>query len=320
MFLGNLDSNGKLRDRCSVPVEAHPQTGAAAACAAVEVGLLAKNSLRNRAAGPPMFERSFYATLDGNWICVGQPDIGSGPLHLLGKFHLSRLAIGDTARVADSILWVAGAPLAMLASASLWVPSAVPHWSTSSLRRGLHAVDELWGGDLMVGGLASAGSGRILIQASALVQAAKPGLIALERILAGSVEESEDLSGLGSLIGLGPGLTPSGDDLIGGALIALAALGHTECRDALWGRCLGQIDRTNDISKVHLHAAALGYGAAALHAAIHTVMGGQTARLHQALSALTAVGHTSGLDAFAGSLIVLRRAHSKKVTRGTRVS
>lgn len=313
MFFGNLDSNGKQRDRCSVPAEAHAQTGVAAACAAVEVGLLAKNSLRNRAAGQvvAMFERSFYATLDGNWICVGQPDIGSGPLHLLGKFRLSRLATGDIARVADSTLWVAGAPLAMLASASLWVPSTVPHWSTSSLRRGLHAVDEPWTSDLMVGGLASAGFGRIPLQASALVQAAKPGLIALERILSGSVEES-DLSGLGSLIGLGPGLTPSGDDLIGGALIALAALGHTECRDALWGRCLGQIDRTNDISKAHLHAAALGYGAAALHAAIHTVMSGQTARLHQALSALTAVGHTSGLDAFAGSLIVLRRATLRK--------
>ncbi|WP_334513482.1 oxamate carbamoyltransferase subunit AllH family protein [Bradyrhizobium sp. AZCC 1693] len=279
------------------------------------MGLLAKKVLRNGAAGQvvTVFERSFYATLGGNWICVGRPDIGSGPLHLLGNFDLSRPAIGDAVRVAESILWVAGAPLAELASASVWAPSAVPRWSEGSLRRGLHAVDEIWRGDLTAGGLASAGSGRTPVEAaSALVQAARPGLVALERIVARSAGESDNMSGLGGLIGLGPGLTPSGDDLIGGALIALAALDHTERRDVLWGRCLTLIAHTNDISRIHLQAAALGYGAAALHAAIHVVMSGQTARLHHALKALTAVGHTSGLDAFAGSLIVLRHAIRKQ--------
>ncbi|QDW37299.1 DUF2877 domain-containing protein [Bradyrhizobium sp. KBS0727] len=312
MFLGDHDSNGKPRDGSDLS-DWRGDAGAATVSAAVEVGLLAKKALCDRAAGHVVaaFERSFYATLDGNWICVGQLDIGSGPLHLLGRVDLSRLAVGDAVRVADSILWVAGAPFLKLASASRWAPRAVPHWSESSLRRGLHAVDEVWRGDLTAGGLASAGSGWIPVEASALVQAARPGLVALARILAGSVGESDDMSGLRSLIGLGPGLTPSGDDLIGGALIALAALGRIECRDALWGRCRALIERTNDVSGVHLQAAAQGYGAAALHDAIHAVMGG-TARLHQALNALTAVGHTSGLDAFAGSLIVLRHAIRKQ--------
>jgi Protein of unknown function (DUF2877) len=314
MFLGDDDSNGRRRDRCSIPVEGGLEPGATAACAAVEVGLLAKRSLRDRAEGQvaAVFERSFYATLDGNWICVGRPDIGSGPLHLLGYFDVPRLAVGDAARVADSVLWIAGAPRAALASASVWAPSAVPPWSESSLRRGLHAVDDVWRGDLTAGGLAVLGSGRTPIGPSALVQAAMPGVAALVRILAGAAGDLDDMSGLAGLIGLGPGLTPSGDDLIGGALIGLAALGRTECRDALWDRCGALIEQTNDISRVHLQAAALGYGAAALHAAIHATMGGQTARLHQALGALTAIGHTSGLDAFAGSLIVLRHAIRKQ--------
>lgn len=312
MFRGGHDSSGRERDG-GAPCDGREDATATVA-AAVEVGLLARAALSNRAAGQvaAAFERSFYATLDGNWICVGLPGIGSGPLHLLGNFDLPRPAVGDLVRVADSILWIDATPFANLTSASTWAPCAVPDWSPSSLRRGLHAVDEVWTGDLTAGGLASAGSGRTPVEASALVQAARPGLVALERILAGSVGGADDMSGLGSLIGLGPGLTPSGDDLIGGALIALAAVGRTECRDALWGRCRALIEHTNEISAIHLQAAAQGYGAAALHAALHIVMGGQSARLHQALNALTAVGHTSGLDAFAGSLIVLRHAIRKQ--------
>ncbi|OKO70080.1 DUF2877 domain-containing protein [Bradyrhizobium sp. NAS96.2] len=281
---------------------------AATVCAGVEVGLLADRALRDRAAGQvvAVFERSFYAVIDGVWICVGRAGIGSGPLHVLGDFRWQRLAVGDPVRVADSMLWVAGTPLANLAARSVWAPPAAPRWSASSLRRGLDAVDAVWGGELTSEGLAVAGSGRVPGDASLLVRAAMPGLAALERIFAGSDHDADHASGLGSLIGLGPGLTPSGDDLIGGALIALAALGRIERRDALWEQCRALLDGTNDISRIHLRAAALGYGAAALHGAIHATMSGEGAGFRRALTALSAIGHTSGLDAFAGSLIVLR--------------
>ncbi|PAY05248.1 hypothetical protein CK489_32240 [Bradyrhizobium sp. UFLA03-84] len=277
-------------------------------CGDVEVGLLADRALRDRAAGQvvAVFERSFYAVIDGIWICVGQAGIGSGPLHVLGDFRWPRLAVGDPVRVADSMLWIAGVPLANLASRTIWAPRDAPHWSIGSLQRGLDAVDAAWGDELTSEGLAVLGSGRVPGDASLLVRAAMPGLAALERILSGSDHDADRDAGLGSLIGLGPGLTPSGDDLIGGALIALAALGRTECRDALWEQCRALLDGTNDISRVHLRAAALGYGAAALHAAIHATMSGEGAGFRRALAALTAIGHTSGLDAFAGSLVVLR--------------
>ncbi|HEX7920291.1 MAG TPA: DUF2877 domain-containing protein, partial [Bradyrhizobium sp.] len=211
-------------------------------------------------------------------------------------------------RVVDSILWIGATPLANLAARSVWAPPAVPHWSASSLRRGLEAVDEVWTGDLIAEGLATLGAGHAPSDASPLVRAAMPGLAALELILAGSDDDTDRESGLAGLIGLGPGLTPSGDDLIGGALIALAALGRIEARDALWDHCRALLDGTNDISRIHLRAAALGYGAAALHDAIHMTMSGEASGFRRAFTALTAIGHTSGLDAFAGSLIVLRHA------------
>ncbi|SEC35262.1 DUF2877 domain-containing protein [Bradyrhizobium erythrophlei] len=309
MLIEGRETGGRQSGRVRAPDERRPES-AATVCADVEVGLLADRALRDRAAGQvvAVFERSFYAVIDGIWICVGRIGIGSGPLHVVGDFRWPGLAVGDPVRVADSILWIGTTPLANLAARSVWAPPAAPHWSTASLRHGLDAVDEVWGGDLTSEGLAAVGSGHAPGDGSALVRAAMPGLAALELILAGSDDDADRESGLASLIGLGPGLTPSGDDLIGGALIALAALGRIECRDALWDHCRALLDGTNDISRIHLRAAALGYGAAALHAAIHATMSGEAAGFHRALTALTAIGHSSGLDAFAGSLIVLRHA------------
>lgn len=271
----------------------------------MEVGLLADKVLRRPAVGQvaAVFERSLYAKLDKDWLCVGQRDIGSGPMHVLCDEPWRRRSVGDAVRIADGILWVAGVPFVRLASASLWEPAAPPRWSANSLSCGLHAVNEIWKDAWSDGGLAVAGSEHLPIEASPLVRAAMPGLSALKRIVSG---EGVDGSGLESLIGLGPGLTPSGDDLIGGALIALAALDRADRRDVLWNCLVGQLGRTNAISQMHLRAAAIGYGAAALHAALHATMSGQSARIHSLHAALKAVGHTSGTDAFAGCLIVLR--------------
>jgi hypothetical protein len=313
MICARQDTESQPRDWSPARDDRHSAT-AYGICAASEVGLLAKKALRDRAAGQvvAVFERSFYVVIDGTWVCVGQTGIGSGPLHLLGNFRWSRVGVGDPARIAGSVLWVAGTPLATLSSASVWTPGAAPRWSENSLRRGLHAVDDMWTDGLTAHGLAVVGSEGFPREVSALVRAAMPGLLALAHFVAGTAYYGDQMTRLGSLIGLGPGLTPSGDDLIGGALIALAALGQIERRDVLWHHCGALLDGTNDISRIHLRAAALGYGAAALHAAIHATMSGDVTRLRHAIDALTGVGHTSGLDAFAGSLIVLRHAARKR--------
>jgi hypothetical protein len=276
---------------------------------AIEIGCLAAAALRRRSSGRIVagFERSFYAQLGDNWICVGNESIRSGPLHVVCDARPSHAEAGDAVWVSDSTLWGAGIPLVQLGSASVWTPDPVPAWSVVGLQRGLEAADDLWKGDLVDGGLAAAGCASPPSDPPPLLKAAAPGLAAMKNLLCAPDREI-DPTGLGGLIGLGPGLTPSGDDLIGGALIALAVLGRMELRDRLWGHCRGLLDRTNDISQVHLRIAALGFGSAALHAAVHAVMSGKVEDLRPAFAALAAIGHTSGRDAFAGSLIVLRHA------------
>jgi hypothetical protein len=108
------------------------------------------------------------------------------------------------------------------------------------------------------------------------------------------------------LIGLGPGLTPSGDDLIGGMLIALHAIGRPVLADAL-GRWAVSLARTRStrISLAHLIAACDGEGAAALHGVLNG-LGRDTRWAPQFyLSDPFFHGHTSGWDALAGILAVM---------------
>lgn len=106
------------------------------------------------------------------------------------------------------------------------------------------------------------------------------------------------------LVGLGGGLTPSGDDYVGGALFArrlLAARGFAD--GTAWRRAAGAVltaarTRTHPISLTLLGDLAAGLGWAPLHELVHALAAGTpTAAAAQRLSSL---GHTSGWDVLAG--------------------
>lgn len=108
-----------------------------------------------------------------------------------------------------------------------------------------------------------------------------------------------------TLVGMGNGLTPAGDDLIGGALVALRAVGDkaTAGRLAGWALRLART-RTNRISLAHLQCAASGQGHEALHFALSAILAGRK-NLGKELASLGRIGHTSGMDALSGALLAL---------------
>ncbi|TKT73821.1 DUF2877 domain-containing protein [Afipia massiliensis] len=278
-----------------------------------ELGLLAEKVLQVESNGRvvAVFDRSFYAVLGSQWICVGLPHLGSGPLHVLCERRPQCWPmVGAVVAVTGSILVIDNKPFATFDGASIWKPELAPGWTRAGLRIGLVAVDEFWRVGSAEEGLAAAGCAQPPTELTPLVAAAAAGIAALGRVIIDALHErapsSADCAELVNLIGLGPGLTPSGDDLIGGALIALAALDLLNVRDLIWDVCREHLDRTNDISRVHLRTAALGYGAAAMHAAVHATMTGEVGRVERALAAVSAIGHSSGRDGFAGVLIALR--------------
>lgn len=146
---------------------------------------------------------------------------------------------------------------------------------------------------------------------NALIEHARPALQALENWLVQDGAPPREAAGL---IGLGPGLTPSGDDYLGGVLLALLFLEHKEKADALWRWLAPQlVEKTSALSAAHLAAASVGKGNAAVLECIEMLFQGKTDKLHT----LSAVGHSSGWDAFAGVASVAASAAARALDGAT---
>jgi hypothetical protein len=106
-----------------------------------------------------------------------------------------------------------------------------------------------------------------------------------------------------SLIGLGPGLTPSGDDFLVGALALLDALAernaHAELARAI---AVAPRGRTSPLSDCLLRAAAAGHPGEDLCRAVSAVV---SAAPEAAVAAIRTVGHSSGWDMLAGMTAAL---------------
>lgn len=287
-----------------------------------EVGVLARCVLHGPRRGhiAAVFERSLYAVFGDEWICIGKSEIGSGPLHVLCEGIVPhRFSAGHAIAVVDAKIVAGDVTITGLDAAQLWTPAPPPAWTQESLRAGLAVADVVWRAASAEEGLAAAGCARMPVAPSRVLAAAAPGLAALQRLieagLGGNSRNLRDDLKIAGLIGLGPGLTPSGDDLLGGAFVALASLGSDCTRDVLWSACRPHLERTGDISAAHLRSAARGYAASTLHEAIHATMGGCTDLVAPTIAALSRTGHSSGRDAYAGALVVLR-AMARLASRG----
>ena len=110
-----------------------------------------------------------------------------------------------------------------------------------------------------------------------------------------------------ALVGLGPGLTPSGDDVLLGVFAALHLPGspgedRKRCADAIVA-CAGK--RTNAISLAALRAAAGGRVRARIEALLAALLREGTADALARLRPVLAIGATSGRDIVAGLLLGL---------------
>ena len=114
-----------------------------------------------------------------------------------------------------------------------------------------------------------------------------------------------------SLIGLGSGLTPSGDDLLVGYLAGLWCAVQNGRERALFISSLGETvirlsQRTNAISRTYLYHAARGQVSSRLADLAEAIcLGENSDRLLAVAESAMQVGHTSGMDAVTGLLIGL---------------
>jgi len=229
-----------------------------------------------------VFRRSFYLRLGARYACIGERSVGRGPLNALVA-AFAEPPLGARVLVATD-------------RAELWAPRPMG----GAARPHLDALRACLDGHVPQEGLGCT----ILGVHNALSVHAQPALEALDRWLAGHALANE----AAQLIGLGPGLTPSGDDYLGGVLIALRWLGRGAHAESLWRWLEPRLGRTGVISAAHLAAAAGGEAHEALHEVMDNLAAWQAPDLHPSLARLDAVGHTSGWDALAGIVAVARTA------------
>lgn len=255
---------------------------------AAAIGWRARRALE-RAAGPArrLGTGSGYLEAGGEIIWVGTT---GAPLH-------GRAVLTDEAPSADDDIDVD------LVAARTWRPPTIvrrpsPHALATAgarLRGSLEDVGEPRGLGAWLAGrapefpLASIGPA-----AGCLARACASG-------------EAADVAGAAAaLIGLGPGLTPAGDDFVGGACFARAVLAP-DVPDPAWRCAVAEVRglaraRTHPVSAALLADLTEGQGWAPLHDLARALAAADDAAALAAARTVVRLGHSSGWDLLAGVL------------------
>jgi hypothetical protein len=218
----------------------------------------------------------------------------------------SGVRAGDRVRILNDRIWVGDHLVFHIGAAVLWSPEPFPAgWTEENLIAGLNVASKVCERIAPKEGLAR------FIQNprpnfdrhSVCAHAASP-IDTLSRWL---LNLDPDPDWPAQLLGLGPGLTPSGDDFIAGMMIAFHGIGEIVTAELIWQATTPQAGiSTNPISYAHLQSASTGYGSAALHNAIAMIVSGRTVEIQSAIIRVAAIGHTSGWDALAGAVAACR--------------
>ncbi len=247
------------------------------------------------------FERSCYVDLDGQIVALVAPDLLNGPLNIViespnGTFQ--RLAAGT--RVSSAEIALDGA--------AIWDAGLRP-WRRPPqdlIRTHFGLLRRLLAEASPAGGLA-----RVAIEErgqtpdrTPVEDLALPALVTLSKGFARG-DRTLISRAAGALVGLGPGLTPSGDDILVGALLA-AAVWPTPAREAIRDAIAAVVPgRTTRISAAYLDAAARGEASEAWHTLLAVLPDPEPAPVIGAARRLMAFGETSGSDMLAGFVLVV---------------
>ena len=237
-----------------------------------------------------VFDRSFYIRGADEFICVGEASIGDGPLNavLRSGSKLPHLDVGHAVSLGIS-------------TAEVW---RVPAWSTRTYLVAFEQVQHVIQLALREAPLDSFTHAVFSARepTTALARRALAGTRALRNGLkSGNTAKLDEAVSL--FLGLGHGLTPSGDDALSGALMMLFAL-RKDAQAIILGRCISanMDNATSALSCAFLRAACDGEPSAALHQAITALL--VNAPPGDVISPIRAIGQTSGFDMLAGVLLV----------------
>ena len=282
---------------------------------AQQMGSHAFRAIGSRGTGrvAAVFERSAYVEFTSGWACLGSREIGSGPLNVPCASPVpldwrefaqrgARVWLGDGALRLGTTCHV------RIAGAPIWCPPPIRRRDGHFVMMALERIVELLPAEMPNGGLAGL-LDPLNMQTSHVLKAARPAVHEFEAWLsspAGTQLRAPE-GPVRILLGLGPGLTPSGDDFLAGALAALRGFGRDDLAESLWRVIEGIGSRaTTSVSYVHLRSAAQGALGGDLHAVLRAILGGCDFALSRAMQVIAAKVNHSPWDGLSGICIALR--------------
>ena len=271
------------------------------------------------------FSRCFYLIgVDESVICVADKSLDEGPARLRIDFSgppSLEVEIGAPAELRRGELYLGNRAVLRLSGAVPWSPRPVQslaHPTVIRARiRNLVAALESEIPDAGLAPLVRCSTELALgmtVRPPVESNVARHALPAVEGLAAGlaAADEHRVHTGVQRLIGLGPGLTPSGDDLLAGSLVALTSVqaagpshSGSAARDLLANAVLRYAPNgATVISAAMLRNAALGVATSTVHRLLAALL--ETRPLVapiQPARELVCTGHTSGWDSLAGLLL-----------------
>jgi hypothetical protein len=256
-----------------------------------------------------VFERAWILSLvRGEPFSLVLPTVGDGPLNVVvaaptGRF--GHLGPGTPCDLSGGHLWIGDVDVD-LPPAQVWEPCPPWRWLRGGLPQIQGQLDEL-----RSVGLQSAPEGSLLsllpgapqpgdsFEGSVLCSARQAG----DALLAGWLgDEERTRQAAVHLAGLGPGLTPAGDDFLAGAML-WAWLAHPAPDAFCQWLANAAAPRTTALSAAFLQAAARGECSVAWHELLNQLAAPEPGlSLAEALARVVSYGHTSGADTLAGFL------------------
>ena len=303
----------------------NPRSRASLTARVTSLGVSATSFFGREAVGGvcASFRRSCYVhTCEGEILCIADEALGRGPLtisiRLVDGMDLQTLGIVEDMPVLVEDECLLLGPLELpLQDAEVWRPQPVGRVVDSRVVQRARRLAMTLSSQVPCDGLGcllfhietlASGQGVNIDDSTPIVGMASKSMAGLVNgAVAGDIPRIE--AGVRGLLGLGPGLTPSGDDLLVGALLALHSAKSPGAESLSHVVAANGPAMTGAISVSMLYQASLGLGSEASHELIAALVEGHPASdLWQRTHTLTAVGHTSGWDTLVGILLGLHLA------------
>ena len=244
-------------------------------------------------------------------LTVALDSVGGLPngLSVASPMPLDQLGLcpGMTVRSHGSLSVPAAAVMIDLASAGSWSPTMANLAQTSARERsgyvaGTIALAAADVGGMGLGPLITLLDGTPTRFPSRLIQTAAGALAdVVEGLQSGEVRRAVEPAS--SLVGLGPGATPSGDDLLVGLSAGLLAICHPTARPFARQVADAAAGRTTALAETFLWHAGRGEFAERVQRTAGAVLSGDEPRMRQAVRDELAWGASSGADLLGGMLI-----------------